>query len=80
MRINQNFEALWTCYFRIILLICSEYSFIAAEEIVDPVVSLFELLEGVDGEALCGELILIYVVNIDLALLRWYVSYDEVLL
>jgi hypothetical protein len=43
-------------------------------------VTLFELLEGVDGEALCGELVLIYVVNLDLTLLRRDVSYDKVLL
>jgi hypothetical protein len=42
--------------------------------------TIFEFLEGVDGETLRWELILINVVNLDLTLLRWDVSHDEILL
>jgi hypothetical protein len=42
--------------------------------------TIFEFLEGVDGETLCGELILIDVVNLDLTLLRRDVCHDEILL
>jgi hypothetical protein len=42
--------------------------------------TVFELLEGVDGETLRRELILINVVNLNFTLFRWDVCHDEILL
>ena len=65
VRVDQDLQAFWLGHLAVQLLVCGQHCLVAAQEVVEPVVALFELLERVCGDLLARELVLVDVVDLD---------------